>query len=103
MDENQVLYTDELLAFIVKRIPAEMINVFAEIWNNKNVGVTWTNLVNTIGDRYLVEKALLLFETNGFVQVELSTADKRQKIYLPDKIRGKQMAKYIREHNKLEA
>lgn len=103
VDGNQVAYPSELLDFIVKRIPAEMKSVFVEIWNYRtDGGITWTNLVKKIGDRYLVEKALLLFETNGFVNVESSTADKRQKNYLPDEVRGKQLARYIRD-NKQEA
>lgn len=94
---NDVSYPDDLLEFIAKRIPEEMAAVFAEVWNHKNDGgVTWTNLVSTIGDRYLVEKALLLLETNGFVNVETSPLDRRQKKYLPDDVRGRQLARTLR-------
>ncbi|MFX3639833.1 MAG: hypothetical protein ACE3L7_14455 [Candidatus Pristimantibacillus sp.] len=95
---NQITYPEEILEFIVKRIPTELTKVFVEIWNNRNNGgITWTSLVKNIGDRYLVEKALLLFETNGFVIVESSTVDRRQKNYQPHEVRGLQLAKYLQQ------
>ncbi|MCM3130517.1 hypothetical protein PUW24_00950 (plasmid) [Paenibacillus urinalis] len=95
---GHVEYPPEVLDFIARRIPQEMISVFAEIWNHRSEGgVTWTLLVSKIGDRYLVEKALLLLETNGFVNVDPSPLDRRQKKYIPDEIRGKQLALYLRD------
>ncbi|WP_059040700.1 hypothetical protein [Paenibacillus rubinfantis] len=97
MNTNGVSYPEDLLEFIARRIPQEMTAVFAEVWNHKSEGgITWTNLVNKIGDRYLVEKALLLLETNGFVNVETSPLDRRQKKYIPDEIRGRQLARTLR-------
>ncbi|MEB9896709.1 hypothetical protein P4K96_25110 [Bacillus cereus] len=101
MEGNEVAYPDELLDFIVRRIPLELTEVFKVIWNSRiNGGITWTNLVQQNGDRYLVEKALLLFETNGFVNVEASTVDRRQKNYFPAPVRGLQLARYLQHHSK---
>jgi hypothetical protein len=97
---EQATYPDELLALVAKRIPEEMISVFGEIWNHWNdheTGITWTSLVQIIEDRYIVEKALLLLETTGFVSVESSPLDRRSKRYLPDPTRGIQLAKFIRD------
>lgn len=97
LNDQDLQYPTEVLEFIAGRIPREMTSVFAEIWNHRSDGgITWTHLVSKIGDRYLVEKALLLLETNGFVNVDPSPLDRRQKKYIPDEIRGKQLAVYLR-------
>jgi len=100
MTQNPLLYPPELLDYIVKKIPPEMIQVFITIWNaNKNSGgITWTSLTKEISDRYLVEKALLLFETNGFVYSETSSTDRRQKHYYANGEMGIQLAKHIKNN-----
>ncbi|MFB5268161.1 hypothetical protein ACE41H_15440 [Paenibacillus enshidis] len=105
MEDNGLYYPPQLLALIVSRIPNDLMKVFTQIWNSKSTnesgssesGITWTSLVKEIGDRSIVEKALLIFEINGFVYSESSALDRRQKKYLPHSVLGRQLAKYLRE------
>lgn len=108
MEDNDLHYPPQLLALIVSRIPNDLIKVFTQIWNSRltdesgstESGITWTSLVKEIGDRTIVEKALLIFEINGFVYSESSALDRRQKKYLPHKVLGRQLAIYLREQRK---
>lgn len=96
MESSSINYPESLLEFIVQRIPREMIRIFIFIVKHKNKGgVTWTDLVDHFEKRYFVEKALLLFETNGFITLQSATADKRSKRYIPDEVRGRQLAEFL--------
>jgi hypothetical protein len=91
-------YPTDVVAFLGKRIPKEMIDVFTLIWNKRREGgINWTELTKSVGDRYKVEKALLVLETLGFVSVA-SSINKREKKYVPDGVRGTQLAEYIRDN-----
>lgn len=57
--------------------------------------MTWTELVKKLKKRYMVEKALLLFETTGFINAKESISNKNEKRYIPDNVRGKQLAYYL--------
>jgi hypothetical protein len=98
LDHESLEFPPEIIDFFGKRIPREMIEVYRVIWNHRNDGIKWTDLVQAIGDRYKVEKALLVLETIGFVSVE-TTINKREKKYVPHGFRGIQLAQYIRDNN----
>lgn len=97
MEHDGLEYPEKVLNFLASRIPQEMINVFRVIWNHRNSGINWTDLVKEIGDRYKVEKALLVLETVGFVSVGTSI-NKREKKYVPHEVRGIQLAEYLRDN-----
>ncbi|WP_338709254.1 hypothetical protein [Paenibacillus amylolyticus] len=99
MNQNSLSYPPELLDYIVKRTPSELIQVFGAVWNARNEGgITWTDLTKKFSDRYLVEKALLLFECTGFVYCEPSANDRRQKKYFTNDVLGLQLAKYLKNN-----
>ncbi|GGG18695.1 hypothetical protein [Paenibacillus abyssi] len=100
--DKNLEFPNEVVDFLGKRIPKEMIDVFTVIWNYRKDGINWTELTKTVGDRYKVEKALLVLETIGFVSVE-STINKREKKYIPDETRGLQLAKFIRSQKEQPA
>ncbi|WP_336788355.1 hypothetical protein [Paenibacillus sp. MMO-177] len=90
-------YPSEILGIISQRIPKEFFNVFTHIWNNKDEGISWKELVEAIGDRITVDKAVLFYEISGFVNCKSSSMDRRKKIYKADLIRGLQLAELIRD------
>lgn len=79
-------------------MPDDALDVFKEIVNNaKNGGVTWKDLKDKLEKRYAVEKAILLLETMGFIYIstDRTNGDRREKPYMPDDIRGRQLAEYL--------
>lgn len=97
MDYESLEFPPAILDFLGKRIPREMLEVYRVIWNHRHDGINWTDLVKAVGDRYKVEKALLILETVGFVSVG-TTINKREKKYVPHELRGIQLAEYIRDN-----
>lgn len=110
MEDNDLHYPPQLLALIVRNIPDDLMKVFSVIWNRRvadndesgtgESGITWTGLVKEIGDRTIVEKALLILEINGFVYSESSALDRRQKKYYPHRILGMQLFKHLLQQRK---
>ncbi|KJD38085.1 hypothetical protein QD46_21450 [Paenibacillus polymyxa] len=76
----EVLYPADLLELVSSRFSHDMLAVFSEIWNRKETGIMWSELLKS-HDRYIMEKALLVFEITGFVEVDIDNRDKRKKIY----------------------
>ncbi|MCC3379297.1 hypothetical protein ACFQ5D_20560 [Paenibacillus farraposensis] len=96
MEANHAIYSDELLELITGRLSREMKEVFGTIWNSRNSdGVSWSELLEIHKNRKLMEKALIALEVSGFIEVDSNNTDKRKKHYVPDKIRGKQLAKFL--------
>lgn len=91
---NEVLYPEDLLELVSSRFSHDMLAVFSEIWNRKETGIMWTELLQS-HERYIMEKALLIFEITGFVEVDIDNRDKRKKRYIPDRTRGPQLAEFI--------
>ena len=96
MDYDSLEYPELVIDFLGKRIRGN-VEVFRVVWNNRDDGIKWADLVKAIGDRYVVEKALLVLETVGFVAIGTSI-NKREKRYVPHAVRGIQLAEFIRDN-----
>ncbi|ALS10038.1 hypothetical protein ABE82_26915 (plasmid) [Paenibacillus peoriae] len=103
MEANHAIYSDELLELITGRLSREMKEVFGTIWNRRNSdGVSWSELLEIHQNRKLMEKTLIVLEVSGFIEVDSNNTDKRKKNYVPDKIRGMQLASYLAAKKKTE-
>jgi len=91
-------YPEDILAFIVRKMPEDALDVFREVVNNaQHGGITWKELNEKLEKRYAVEKGILLLETMGFIYISTNrtNGDRREKPYMPDEVRGRQLAEYL--------
>lgn len=97
MSNDSFEFSESALFFLGEKLPIETIKVFIAIWSKKDVGIRHKDIVEIIGDRYSVEKSLLLLDTMGFIITE-KMINQKVKNYLPHPQRGYQLAVYINEH-----